>query len=42
VTEISYVLKQPLAGPEHDRHDVQVELVEQATGQELLHGATSD
>src|SRR5436309_6919206 len=37
--EIADVLEQPLACPERDRDDVEVELVEQAGGEVLLHGA---
>ena len=33
------VIEQPLACPENDRHDVQVELVEQSGGEVLPHGA---
>ena len=36
---IANVLKQPLPGPEHDRDDVEIELVEQPGRQVLLHNA---
>ena len=37
-TEIADVLEQPLTVAEHERHDVQLQLVDQPRRQVLLHG----